>query len=149
MLENRRDTLLWFAVVLALMGAVAAFLAPHNRYFLGNFVWYWLPLALVVALPVVAGAGRGIVVGCALALSGFLFAYHAWVQSLAHSEGLIWLGYLFALPGAVIGVFVGYLWCKLRPASVAIAAAIALIATAGGLALNMGLLCATLIYCQG
>lgn len=148
MIEARPSFALLFIGLLALVAIAAASLAPHDRYFFGNFVFYWLPAALVLAVLIVAGAGLAVATGSAAALTAFLFAYHAWAYSVTVHEW-VWGGYLFAMPGAVAGGLVASVLCKRGSLALAAAAFVGVAATAAGLALNVGLVCVTIMNCRG
>ena len=135
--------------VLLLLTATSAYVAPHDRYFVGNFAWYWLPVVVVVLIGVALGVVPSISAGGGIALALFLAAFHSWVASLGRGADMAWLGYLFAMPGAATGLLVAG-WLAKRESSGALASLfIALAATAAGLALNVGVLCNTVMYCHG
>jgi hypothetical protein len=149
MTEKPSQTRYWILGSILLMGISAAYIAPHDASFLGNFAWYWFPAAGVVSLLAAAGAKSGVLAGCSLALTTFLFTYHFWVQSLHSPGGLVWLGYLFAMPGAIAGALFAYFWFKNRNTSLMLATLVATSCTVFGLVLNMSLICSTVMYCGG
>ena len=137
-----------FLGLLAAVAFVAASVAPHDRFFLANWVLYWLPVASVLGILAAAGSGLVVVAGAAVALAAFLVGYHAWAQSLTVHEW-VWGGYLLAMPGAVAGGLIASRLRRRRSLALAVVAFVAVSATAIGLALNMGLLCVTLMHCHG
>lgn len=148
MIKARTSDAIGYFGIVTLAALAAGSLASHGEYFLGNFFIYWLPIAIVLAILAVTGAGLGVSAGSAVVLIAFLFGYHAWAQSVKSHEW-VWGGYLFAVPGAAIGGLVASFLRMRRSLALVAAALIALAATATGLVLNMGLLCVTLIYCRG
>ena len=148
MIEARTSAAILFLGLLALVAVAAGSLAPHDTYFLGSFAIYWLPIAVVLAVLALTGAGFGVLAGSAAVLTAFLFGYHAWSHSVATREW-VWGGYLFAMPGATIGGLVASFLRRRRSLALVSAALVALTATAVGLAMNVGLLCVTLMYCRG
>lgn len=148
MIEARTSKAIGYFGLLTLAALAAGSLAPLGEYFLGNFAVYWLPIAIVLTILAVTGAGLGVSAGSAVVLTAFLFGYHAWAQSVKSHEW-VWGGYLFAMPGAAIGGLVASFLRRRRSLALVVAALVAFAATAIGLVLNTGLLCVTLIHCLG
>ena len=126
-------------LAVALLGMVAAFLAPHDKYFLGNLAWYWLPSAAVVVLLALSGAKAVATVGCAVALTVSLISYRAWVASLPRPEGMAWLFFWLALPGSFLGAYLANAFAVRRSLRMAPAALLSGATAALGFMLNMAL----------
>lgn len=133
---------------LLFLGVAATRLAPSGGYFGGNFATYWMPPALALLIVAFATARPTVLLGAALALTMFLWLYSVWVASLTKAEGLIWLGYVSAMPGAVLGgVVAGWLVGRERLVFVG-GLFVAFATVSAGLAINVGLLCTTLMRCS-
>jgi hypothetical protein len=128
--------------------AVAVVLAPKDDYFFGNFMFYWIPQAIVLGILIPFTSRPAVVSGAAAILALYLAAYGAWHFSRPHPESMAWLGYIFSLPGAAIGAIVGGIFIKQRSYQRAmVVGAIAAASTLVGLALNQLLVCSTVMYC--
>ena len=123
------------------LGVAAAAFAPHDRFFLENFLWFWFPPAAVVVVTALIGAAPGGLAGTGLALVIYLVGYHAWAR-----ESLAWLGYLFAMPGAAIGAIAARSVGG-QPNAHGRSFVINFLFVAGGLAAASGVLCSTVMYC--
>jgi hypothetical protein len=139
------------AVVCVSLGACAsAALAPKDSFFFPNFLFFWGSQILVVALALAFRLRPAFVAGVALSLALYISLFGAWVFSRAHPESMAWLGYMFSLPGAVIGVFSVGSWLKSRPGVGPLASgSLAAAAVAGGIAVNQTVVCGTVMYCGG
>jgi hypothetical protein len=129
--------------------AVAIVLAPKNDFFFGNFMFYWIPQAIVLGILISFTSRPAVVSGVAVILALYLAAYGAWLFfTTTDDAGLAWLGYLFSLPGAAIGAIAGALFIKQRNYQRAmIVGAIAAVSSLVGLVLNQLLICSTVMYC--
>lgn len=129
--------------------SVATYISPKNSYFFGNFIFYWLPQALVLAIIFIARYKFPIICGVALLLSVYLACFHLWVFSNSQPESMAWLGYIFSLPGAAIGALLSapiVKYCEIKRSFML--GATALLITFVGLALNQVLICTTVMYCS-
>lgn len=149
---ERRDTLpgnRYWQLSSVLVGiAVAAWLSPKDAYFLGNFAFYWLPQAAVLATLLLRAARPAVLSGVAIALALYLGLYGAWVFSRPQPESLAWIGYLFSFPGGVIGAFASAaLMTRMHLMRAAMAAAAGTLLTSAGLAANQWILCSTVMHC--
>lgn len=146
---ERRASILTLLGGLVLLAGTAAYLAPHDQHFAPNFAWYWLPAVAALATATALGIASPVAAGGSVALALFLAAFHSWVASLGKGGDMAWLGYLFAMPGAFIGLLVAG-WLVTRERSGAVPGLfIGLAATVAGLALNMGVVCSTVMHCYG
>lgn len=136
-----------FSIVCIGLGmAVAGTLAPWNIYFVPNFFYYWLPQALVFGLLLLVGSRPAAIAGSALALAVFLGMYGAWIFYRRDTSGLAWLGYLSAIPGAMVGAFGSKLLVKSSFNLVA-AACISFGLTALGILASLAFMCTTFMRC--
>lgn len=120
-----------------------------DDYFLGNFLYLWIPQAIVLGVVLMFGSRPAVVSGAALVLALYLALYGTWVFLRQNPDGLIWLGYWFSLPGAGIGAVIGALYVRQRRFErAAVAGAVAAASTLVGLSLNQALLCSTLMSCR-
>ena len=86
--------------------------------------------------------------GMAAALAGYFVAFGAWVFSSTDMDSMAWVGYLFSFPGAVIGA----IFSKLVAPHDALPRPIHAFLlgfgfVAGGILVNQGIVCATVISC--
>ncbi|MBI4996260.1 MAG: hypothetical protein HZC22_05045 [Rhodocyclales bacterium] len=85
-----------------LVSVVLAWPAPAD-YVLANATFFWGSQLAVLAVIAFFRPSPLVIAGAAIALAIFLAAFGAWVFSLPHSEGEVWIGYVICLPGALIG----------------------------------------------
>ncbi|MCF5232426.1 MULTISPECIES: hypothetical protein [unclassified Pseudomonas] len=85
-------------VGIALGLAVAVYISPKSKYFLGNFAYSWLPQSAVLFVAILCKASRGALGGIAAAMALYLYLFDIWA-----TESLAWLFYLFSFPGILIG----------------------------------------------
>jgi hypothetical protein len=137
------------ALLLVLMPPVLVIAMKGDPLFVG--AWYYL------AVPVVLIGGAALVqpqmwllVGIALASSLSFLAYQ-WVQLTAQRvEGLLGLGHLFAMPGALIAALaiagISRRWDWDDPRGLFVAG---LVASAVGFMIAQVIVCNTVFYCGG
>lgn len=119
-----------------------------DDYFLGNFVFYWLPQGFVFAVLLFFAPRPAVLSGVAVVLAAYLALFGAWVFSRPHQESMAWLGYLFSLPGAGIGAIAGALYVKRQSYERAVfAGVVAALFTFAGLAINQLAVCSTVMSC--
>jgi len=128
---------------------VAIVLAPKDDYFFGNFMFWWIPQAIVLGILISFTSRPAVVSGAAVILAIYLAAYGMWLSlTSTNDNGLAILGYLFSLPGAAVGAIAGAFFIKQRNYQRAVViGSVAAASTLAGLALNQLLLCNTLMYC--
>jgi hypothetical protein len=131
--------------------AVSAALALKGAWFLSNLLFYWLPQACVLVLFCLYRPPRpAVFAGVALALAAYLGIFGAWLFSRNPPESTAWLGYLFSLPGAVVGSFLAIGWlarrAENRPWVIGFAVGAAALI---GIAANQAIVCSTVMYCAG
>ncbi len=139
------------AVVCVALGACAsAALSPKDSFFLPNFLFFWGSQVLVLALAVAFRLRPAFVAGVALSLALYISLFGGWVFSRAHPDSMAWVGYMFSLPGAVVGLLSVASWVKARPSAGPLASgSLAAAAVAGGIAVNQAVVCGTVMYCGG
>ena len=140
-----------FSLLPSILGGVvvAALLSPFDDYFLGNLLYYWMPQAVVLGIVLMVSSRPAVLSGVALTLALYLAVYGAWIFFFPTSDGLVWLGYWFSLPGASIGAVIGAIYVRKRHYERAVVAgAVAALSTLVGLSLNQALLCSTLMSCR-
>jgi hypothetical protein len=127
----------------------ACFLAPKNRYFLGNMAIFWLPQAAILLCMWLLDSRPSVISGAALILSLYLTAFGIFMlYNSGPGTAMAWLGYLFSLPGAGIGALIGIAIIKFRKIhTAAVAGVISAICTFVGLAINQTTLCNTVLHC--
>lgn len=111
------------------------------------FLYLMLPTLVLGGIGWLVSRSPANALGAALALPLYFAAYTAWVASQS-ADGLIWLGYVFSLPGAALGALVGgAIGRDYRMRSRRIQVGIGLGVTVLGIAINQASLCATLMHC--
>ncbi|WP_139271152.1 hypothetical protein [Atopomonas hussainii] len=122
---------------------VATTISPSGEYFLGNFIYFWLPQLGILALTAIIHSRPAVISGAALVMALYLAAFNSWTP-----DSMAWLGYLFSLPGAAIGSAIGAANIKNRATTTAIHAGSAVAAsTIIGLSINQLLVCSTVMHC--
>lgn len=128
-------------------GIVAVAIAPWDSYFLPNFLWYWLPHMCILFPMWLLRTRPAALAGTATVLALYLGAFDLWVLAQGHFEGLAWLGYLFSLPGAMLGALLATVWLRDRDWTAVWVG----LATAGlvltGLTANQFIVCNTVMSC--
>ena len=131
------------------IGFIAAILiSPMNKYFLGNFLWFWLPQATIISLLFIIKVRSSIITGCTLIMTIHLIFYWFWISSSSDpSSTMAWIGYLFSIPGAFIGSFLFATLIKKYQFSNTIIIIGASVSTFIGIAIIQLGLCCTVLYC--
>jgi hypothetical protein len=107
-LSNRQDATIATAISLV---APLIVLTVGDPLYIG--LWYYLVIpAFVIGLGVLLDAPPPYVAGASLAAAVSLLGYMSINMFAARPEGLLGLGHLFSLPGAVIGYFVAMRFAK-------------------------------------
>ena len=147
-MKNNNIEIALTSAVVFLGVLVAAVLAPKNEYFFGNFIFYWLPQLIIISLLLILKYRLAVVSGCAFIMALYLVLYGAWVSSQP-KDGLIWLGYVFSIPGAALGALAAgyFLKVRIRETTVFIAIAVTSLASAVGVIVNQAAVCSTVMYC--
>ena len=121
---------------------VAIVLSPINTYFLGNFLYYWLPQAIIFILLFVFKLRLAVIAGTALALTLSLIGYSMFNDSMA------WIGYVFILPAGFFGAITYGLITKSKRSTpyneVIIYSTVSTIVAMG---IVQFILCSTVMYC--
>jgi hypothetical protein len=128
---------------------IAAALAPPSSFWVGNFLFFWLPQGGVLALMSMYRPRRpATFAGMAAALAAYLLLFHAWLFSSEHPESMAWLGYLASFPGAVIGGFATLALLARRQVTQALAVGLACaLGVMVGIAANQAVVCSTVMHC--
>lgn len=139
------------AVVCVALGACAsAALAPKDSYFLPNFLFFWGSQVLVLACAVAFRLRPAFVAGVAFSLALYLSLFGTWVFTRAHPESMAWLGYVFSLPGALVGLVAIASWLQQRQSVSPLASGVLSAASvAAGIAINQTVVCGTVMFCGG
>ena len=138
------------AVAACISGLTVAFSLSHKSYFLGSMAFYWGPHLAVLALVSMFKPRSAVIAGIAFGLSIYLAAFAIWVSTRLHPSPMAWLGYLFALPGALAGAGIA-LYIQNREANLGTLATTmaALCCVLLGITFNQVVVCNTLFYCGG
>lgn len=138
------------AICVGLGAATSAALAPKDSYFLPNFLFFWGPQILILALALFFRPRAAVIAGIAFSLAGYLTLFGLWAFWKPGADGMVWVGYLFSLPGAALGVLAASVLPAGRSGLTALAAGIiSSLIVAAGVAINQVLVCTTLMHCVG
>jgi len=139
------------AIVLLIISLIVAIISsPKNTYFLSNFLWYWIPQAIVIGLLLAFKFRLAIIAGAILALTIDLALYEIWTNSSKDPMiANVWVGYLFTIPGAFIGALLYGLKIK-NKVSISYKKVIinSTIFTIIGIGIMQLILCSTVMYCS-
>ena len=91
---NEKSTTIAFLVINII---IAIILSPKNIYFVGNFMYYWLPQAIVFILLFVFKFRLAIITGTAIALTLSFIGYSMLKDSM------VWIGYPFIISAGFLG----------------------------------------------
>lgn len=145
-----------FAIICGAFGIlVATLLSPMDQLFSesvlfwGNLLAFWGPHLLILVLALALCLRGAYIAGILFALALYLSLYGIWVFFYASpNDSLIWLGYWFSMPGAVIGeILLAIFVNKKRTYSAWVAWLIALTVISICIAMNQFILCKTLLHC--
>lgn len=129
--------------------AIAASLSPLDRFFAPNLLFFWVPHIAVLCFAALFRPRPAVIAGIALALAAYLAGYGSWVFSMKRPESLAWLGYLFSLPGALLGAVLAIRWFKERDGRGAMRVGLVTLALVlAGIAMNLAFVCARWMHCR-
>ncbi len=131
-------------------GCVSAALASKDSFFFSNFLFFWGSQVLVLAFISMFRPRAAVVAGIAFSLALYLCLFGSWVFTRSHPDSMAWLGYVFSLPGAIVGVLLVASLSQRQPNLGSLAVGLtAAAAVASGIAANQLFVCSTLMYCGG
>ena len=90
-----------------------------------NFVYTWVPQAVILIVMFLIKARPAAIAGAALALAGYLAFFNWWVITYHATDGLVWLLYLFSLPGGLLAGIAAAMWINKHDERPAIKAGLA------------------------
>ena len=131
------------AVVFLLISIIVAIvLSPKNTYFLGNFLYYWLPQAIVVIVLLLLRLRLAVISGAVFALTLSLIGYSMFNDSMA------WIGYMFIIPVGFLGAMTYGLITKSKKSIPYTKVIIySTVSTMIGIGIVQFILCSTVMYC--
>ncbi len=136
---NEKSTAIIFLVISII---AATIISPKNIYFLGNFVYYWLPQAIVFILLFIFKLRLAVISGTAIALTLSLIRYSLFKDSMA------WLGYIFIIPVGFLSALIYGLITKSKISTpyynVIVASTVCILI---GMGIVQIILCSTVFYC--
>jgi hypothetical protein len=129
---------------------VAIVLAPSGDYFLINVAFFWGSQLAVLLLALLLKPRSIAIAGIAFAVAVYLAAFGHWLFTRTHPESMAWFGYVFSLPGALLGAWAANVVLRRHPTfGLLIAGAVSTGLVLVGIAANQVLVCSTIIYCGG
>lgn len=111
----------WGAV---LAGALLAVVIWRGQDMM-NFVYTWVPQVVALGAMLLIKARPAAVAGAACGFAGYLLFFRWLAATYYIDNGLVWLLYLFSLPGGFVGAIVATTWLHKREHWSANAAALA------------------------
>jgi hypothetical protein len=136
------------------IGAIVALMIPARMIlsdpptFFVNFLWLYLPTAVITFATHLICQRSSAVFGVSLILSVFLALYALFAFSKP-GDGLVWLGYWFSLPGTGCGAVLGAICIRKNWVTHKIYAPLLIAsATLVGLTLNYYYLCLNFVSCR-
>ena len=113
-----------------------------------NLGYFWIPHGVILGLLYFTGTRNAVLSGCALALTAHLVALSAYAHVDKQRDGILWLWYLFSMPGAALGAIAAALAARTRPHHGAVSlACIAAVLLVLGVLVNQVIVCASLLSC--
>jgi hypothetical protein len=110
--ESYKREVMW-AWGTALSGLMIAFMLWAGGHPM-IFVFTWGPQAAVLALMFFIGARPAAIAGAALGFTAFLMFFNWWVDVYVPTDGLVWLLYLFSMPGGLLAGIAAAVRLKIR-----------------------------------
>ena len=149
-LETSRRVERHIAVAACISSLAVAFLLSPKNYVFGTMAWYWGPHLAVLALVSMCKPRSAVIAGAAFGMTIYLAAFGMWAFTRVHPDSMVWLGYLFTLPGALAGAGVA-LYIQNRETDLGPLAATmtALCCVLLAITFNQVVVCNTLMYCGG
>jgi hypothetical protein len=96
--HKQEGQLAWGTVVAGLLLAVMIWGGSHPM----TFVVTWGPQAAVLLVMFFIGARPAAIAGAALGFAGYLAFFKWWMLTYHPTDGMVWLIYLFSLPGGIL-----------------------------------------------
>jgi hypothetical protein len=105
LVQYKNNHLVALTIILGIV--ISIILSPFDKYFIGNFAFYWVPQAIVLVVLFLTKVKTEFIAGTSLVMLTFLCAFYFWAKE---SEPMVWLLYVFSYPGILVGTFaVGYI----------------------------------------
>ena len=135
-----------FAAVIALV-TVSIVMVKGDALYIGLLYYFAVPI-VIVGIGAALRAKPMFLFGTSLAIAITLIFYMSINWQATRPEGLLGLGHLFSLPGAVVGVFIAATSLKRKATtSLFIAFLFGLIGLLSGFFVNQLIVCNTVLYC--
>lgn len=135
-----------FAAVIALV-AVFSVMVKGDALYIGLWYYFAVPI-VIVGIGATLRTKPMFLFGTSLAIAITLIFYMSINWHTSRPEGLLGLGHLFSLPGAVMGVFIAATLLKRKATtSLSIAFIYGLIGLLTGFFVNQLIVCNTVLYC--
>jgi len=102
-----------------------------------NFVCTWGPQVAILIVMGLLRARPAALAGAAFAMAGYLAFFKLWANAYHPNDGLVWLLYLFSMPGGLVAGIAAAVWFgKLNHAPALQAGLGALTLVVAGIAIN-------------
>ncbi|MBQ4834847.1 hypothetical protein [Pseudoalteromonas luteoviolacea] len=100
MVQYKNNQLACGVIVLGVV--ISILLSPFDKYFFGNFTFFWGPQAIVLVVLASAKMKTELIAGASLIMLIYLCVFYFLAKN---SEPMIWLFYIFSCPGILVGAF--------------------------------------------
>lgn len=94
---NEQSVTLFFV----LLGvSVITIISPKNVYFLSNFLYLWVPQAIIFSILLILKLRLAVIAGTSIVLTASVIYY--WM----FNDAMAWIGYFFILPVGFLGAMI-------------------------------------------
>ena len=135
-----------YAAIIGLL-VVIIVLVKGDALYMGLWYYFLVPV-VIVGIGAALRAKPMFIFGTSLAIAITLISYMSINWCASRPDGLLGLGHLFSLPGAVVGVIIAAILLKRRTTtSLFVAFLFGLIGLLSGFFVNHLIICNTVLYC--
>ena len=122
--------------------SVITIILPKNTYFLPNFLYLWVPQAIIFSLLLILKLRLAVIAGSSIVLTISVLYYWMFKDAMA------WIGYFFILPAGFLGAMIYGLATKSATSIECDEAIIqSAVCTTIGIMIVQFILCSTVMYC--
>jgi hypothetical protein len=123
--------------------SVITIILPKNTYFLPNFLYLWVPQAIIFSLLLILKLRLAIIAGSSIVLTISVLYYWIFIK-----DAMAWIGYFFILPAGFLGAMIYGLVTKSATSIECDEAIIqSAVCTTIGIMIVQFIVCSTVMYC--
>lgn len=137
---NEKSVTLFFV----LLGvSVITMILPKNTYFFPNFLYIWVPQAIIFSVLLILKLRLAVIAGSSIVLTISVLYYWMYIK-----DAMSWIGYFFILPGGFLGAMIYGLATKSATSIECDEAIIqSAVCTTIGIMIVQFILCSTVMHC--